>query len=625
MSDLLSIGLSGVLANQSALATAGHNIANVSTAGYSRQSVELQAAVSGKNTGSGVFGGDAQRVYEGFWSSQLQQSGSESSRLQTFNDMARTIDDILADPQGGMTPALQNFFSALQDVASDPGASSTRIALLSESEALSSRFQSLDRQFNDQGQYLNGRVSELVNEINGLAEGIQGLNGKLMGSAEGASPDLLDQRDHLLTLLADKVAVKTSNNGDGTVNVFIGNGQTLVSGVESFKLTTKPSAEDARELVVVYEGVGGSSDISSQIRGGEMGGLMDFRNEVLSVAKNHLGRVAVGIEQSVNQLHRQGMDLQGNLGGDFFSTAQPSALANRNNQGNANVAVQISDVSQLTTQNYQLSYDGAAWSLASDNGASQVSGVGPDLVLNGVTVSIVNNAAVAGDRFQINPLEQAASSLTTVLKNGNEIAAASPLKTSAEINNGGTARLSGLSINDVGNAALLAPVTLVFDAPPTRYSLLDGTTGAVLVAAQAYSGNDNVNLNGWQVNLQGQANAGDRFNIGSNVGGTADNRAMLSISALQSQGVLNQGASSFQEAYSELVVNVGSVTRKSAMNRDAQQALFDQVTARRESVAGVNLDEEAANLVRYQKAYQAAAQVISTSQSLFQTLLNAVR
>ncbi len=621
MSDLLATGLSGVLAYQGALATAGHNIANVNTPGYSRQSVEMQAV----STGSGVSARDAQRVYEGFWNNQLQDSGSEVKRLQTFNDMARTIDDILADPQGGVTPALQNFFAALQDVASDPGASSARIALLSESEALSSRFQSLDRRFEDQDRYVNGRLSELVNEINGLSEGIQGLNSKLMGSAEGASPDLRDQRDHLLQTLAEKIAVSTSNNGDGTLNVFVGNGQTLVSGVNAFKLTTQPSAQDARQLVVAYDGAAGISDIGSQVRGGEMGGLMDFRREVLSVAKNHLGRVAIGLSESINQLHRQGMDLQGNLGKDFFSTAQPTALANSNNLGGAAVAVQITDVGQLTTQNYQLSYDGAAWSLKSDNGASQVSGVGPDLSLDGLTVSIGNNLAVAGDRFQINPLETGAASLSLLIKNGNQIAAALPIKTSTDINNSGSASLSALTVNDTANAALLTPVSVVFDAPPSTYSLLDGGTGAVLAAAQPYTGNNTINLNGWQVTLQGQASAGDRFNIESNVGGVADNRSMLSVIGLQSQGILNGGVSSFQEAYSELVSNVGSVTRKSAMNRDAQQALFDQVTGRRESVAGVNLDEEAASLVRYQQAYQAAAKVISTSESLFQTLLNAVR
>jgi len=375
MSDLLATGLSGVLAYQGALATAGHNIANVHTAGYSRQSVEMQAT----STGSGVSARDAQRVYAGFWNSQMQDSGSEVKRLQTFNDMASNIDDILADPQGGVTPALQNFFAALQDVASDPSASSARIALLSESEALSSRFQSLDRRFEAQGREVNSRVSELVNEINGLSEGIQGLNAKLMGSVEGSSPDLLDQRDHLLQTLAEKIAVSSSKNSDGTLNVFIGNGQTLVNGVTGFKLATQPSAQDARQLVVAYEGAAGVSDIGSQVRGGELGGLMDFRKEILSVAKNHLGRVAIGLSESINQLHRQGMDLKGNLGGDFFSTAQPTAIANSNNVGAAAVAVQISDVGQLTTQNYQLAYDGAAWSLKSENGASQISGVGPAL------------------------------------------------------------------------------------------------------------------------------------------------------------------------------------------------------------------------------------------------------
>ncbi len=623
MADISSNALSGLLAQQRALATVGQNIANATTEGYTRQRIELSARppVGRLGPGNGVEVATVRRQYDAFLTSQLRETRSLQQQLETFNFQAGLLDDVLADPQGGITPALQAFYSAVQELSDDPASGSARVALLNEGEALVSRFHYLESRMRDQARFGNQRIEDQVNEINALASSLVDINIRIQGATGGAPAELLDQRDQALLALSEHVAVSTIENANGMLSVFIGTGQSLVDNANAFTLGTAQDPRDATQLRVVYNGANGTGDITDNITGGELGGMLDYQRTLLPEARNSLGRVALAIAETFNDQHREGMDLSGALGGDFFTTAAPQVAVNANNTGAATVTGLLTDISSVTVQDYELTFDGANFTLAREDGASSVTAAGPTLTLDGFSLTVAG-AAAAGDSFLVRPARAAAQAIGVAVSDPNAIAAAVPVRTEAALGNTGSGAISAGEVLDVTDANLLDTVQVRFNSG-TDFDLLDAN-GAVLAAAQPYTPGADIDFNGWRVDIQGAPRAGDTFTVRSNQGGIADNRNMLLLGDLQSSGILDGGSSTYQEAYSTMVGSVGAQTRQARVNADAQQVLFDSVQARRDSLSGVNLDEEAAYLIFHQQAYQASARAIATADTVFQALLSAV-
>jgi flagellar hook-associated protein 1 FlgK len=344
--------------------------------------------------------------------------------------------------------------------------------------------------------------------------------------------------------------------------------------------------------------------------------MLQFRSEMLDPAQNALGRVATGLAMTFNDQHREGMDLNNALGGDFFSYADAVVTARGTSAGT--VSATITDANALTTSDYVVSYDGANWTVTrlSDNSAV-ASGAGPTFSVDGIDITVGGTPA-AGDSFLVQPTAAGASGLSVAIADAREIAAAAPIRASRALANTGNASISAGSVLDATDANLLNTVTIDF-VSSSQYQI--NGAGPLI----AYTSGADIDVNGWRVQITGTPQAGDTFTVESNAGGSADNRNALLLSGMQKQLTLANGTASYQDAYGQIVADVGSRTRAAEINRDAQSAILDQAVAARESVAGVNLDEEAANIVRFQQAYQAAAQIIAVSDTLFQTLLGAVR
>ena len=630
MSDLLNTAVSGLLAAQRQLATTSHNISNISTPGYSRQRVELVTqnpqAINQISLGKGVVVSDIRRTYDEFVTTQVRDATSEYSRLSMFHQLAGVVDDMLADSGGGITPVLQRFFTAAQDVAGDPNSTAARIALIDQAGALTARFGYMDDRLSALQVDLTDRTGELIGEINELAKSIYETNQDLLaarGVSRSPPPDLLDRRDELLRQLSEKIGIQAVEQPTGAVNVFVGAGQLLVSEAEFNAVTATQNAADPSVMVVRIQSAGAAADITSSIGSGELAGVVDFRNGMIDDVRNGLGRLAVGIATLFNQQHRMGMDQNGTLGTDFFSVSGPQILPHNGNTGAATVTAANTDVSALTTDNYTAQFNGANWVLSRQDGTGSVTGAGPTLVLDGVTVTIGGGAPANGDSFVIKPTALAPGAFSVAVQRPELVAAASPVRSAASSANTGNANISRSTVLDATNANLLNPVTVRFNTPATTYDLVNTTTGAVLAAGQAYTSGANIDVNGWRIQIDGTPAPNDTFTVESNAGGVADNTNMLALVNLQNTGAFDGGNTNFQESYSSVVATVGSTTRFTEINLNAQDALKRTLVERRESVSGVNLDEEAADLVRYQQAYQAAARTISTAQELFQTLIAA--
>lgn len=627
MANLFDIGVSGLLATRRALGTISHNITNANTEGYSRQRLDV-AARQPQYFGTGFFGKGVdvkgvERQVDDFLVGQVRVGSTNLARADALHQFATQLDNLVADPKAGLATALQDFNDSLQDLANDPASVPTRTALLAGADTLTSRFHSMHARIDDLYNGVNQKISGIVDEVNGLARSIADINDKIAfetGRAGGAPPnDLLDQRDKMLLDLSRYVGVNTFSQDDGSINVLIGNGQVLVHGAVAEQLGVAPNALDPLRKEITYIAGPNTVVISDAISSGELAGVVEFRENMLDGARNALGRVGAAMAQVFNAQHREGMDLDGSLGGDLFTLPAPAIAAAAGNTGSVSLAFDGTAPGGLKATDYDLTFDGTNFQLRNiAAGTTQtLSGAGPFSV-DGLTLT-VGSAPAAGDQWLLQPMRYVARDIAVAVSDPRDLAAAAPIRTRAQLANGSDARISAGEVLDPTNAALLTTTTLVFNNPPTTYQV-NGAGPQI-----AYTSGANIDLNGWRVQISGTPRAGDQFVVQSNAGGVSDNRNGLLLGALASTDILDGGSATLQEGYAQLVSGIGSDTRKAEVSRTALSALLDNAEASRQSVSGVNLDQEAADLLRYQQAFQAAARVISTADTVFQALLDAVR
>lgn len=646
MANILSIAQSGLAAAQAGLAATGHNIANQKTPGYSRQQV-LQSSAGGQNYGFGFIGNGTnvdtiQRVYNDFLGTQASGVQSTKSQLDSYYTQINKINNMIADPSTGLTPAMTDFFAGIQDLISHPDAAASRQAVLSSAQSLASRLQSLDGQLRGMQDDVNNRIAGSVSNINSYAQQIGQLNTAIVKAASTGQPpnDLLDQRDQLIADLSkeSKVAVVKQ---DGSYSVFIGNGQPLVVGSAVFQLTTVASSADISRMEVGYINASGTTVTlpEGSLPGGALGGLFQFRSETLDPVQNSLGRIAIGLASTFNAQHKLGQDLNGAPGGDFFNVAIPVVLPDLRNTGTGVVEANITDAGALTASDYSLSYDGSNYTIKrlSDNASVYSNTAFPTAPIDGVDFNLTSGTMAVGDKFVIRPTVNGATDFNVLITDTNAIAAATPIRTSAATGNAGNGTISSGTIDATYTAATVAtPVTLQYNsgtntltgfpaALPVTVTTNGVTTNFAAGAPVTYTAGSTISFGGAQIQIDGAPKDGDTFTISANANGGGDNRNMLALGALQTKNVLIGGTASYNSAYAQVVNVVGNKTREVQVNGTAQGALLTSIQNSQQSESGVNLDEEATNLLRYQQAYQASSKVMQVVSDLFDTLISIAR
>ncbi len=625
MVDFLNTSLSGLLAYQRALATTSNNVANAGTPGFSRQEATFSSRapqlLGGGFVGTGVSVSDVRRIFDGFLAGEVRTATAGEGRLSTLAELSGRVGDLIGSRSGGLSGGLQSFFDSLQALSNDPSSTPVRQTLLGEGRALEGRLGQLSAQLDQIDLETSRRIEQSVDSINGLAQGIADLNQRIVsspGAADGRFPnELLDQRERLLNELAGEISVSTSAADNGALNVFIGNGQTLVLGSQATSLRAGTGDFGLVDPVIRF----GNTDLTRQLSGGNLGGLLDFRREVLDPVRNDLGRSVLALTENFNRIHRQGLDLNGQLGGDFFAVGAPLSLAAGNNSGGAALDVQIADASALTASDYELQFDGTGFELRnlSDGGAVPLSGTGSvadPLQAEGLSI-VVNGVPDAGDRFRILPQRDAVRGFQTLIDDPAGIAAAFPVRASSELSNSGDAAISSEEILDASDPNLLTTSTITFIDPNTYQ-----VNGA---GSFAFVSGDDIDLNGVRLQITGSPAAGDEFLIQANQGGAGDNRNALELLELREAGVVESGSRSLLEQADTLLARIGGVTAGAQTGLEAQSALLQDSQMALQSVSGVNLEEEAANLIRFQQAFEANARVIQAANTTFQSLLAAVR
>ena len=626
MSGILSTGTSALLAFQRALGTVGHNVANAATPGYSRQRVDL-AARPGQNTGAGYIGQGVdvarlQRLADGLVFARQVDSSGELGRLSQLSSMSGRVDGLVSDPATGLSTQWSSFFNAAKGVTADPASPIARGQLLSSADQLATRWRTLDGQLSTLETETNQRLQNKVGDANVLANEIAALNQNIAAAGSNAAPDLLDARAQRIDQLATLVGAETLAQDDGSINVFTSGGQALVLGNRAMTLTTAPDPFRPDRLQVALQGGGGVVRLPSSSVSGEVGGLLEFRDRVLDPARAELGRLANAFAESANAAQRAGVDYNGATGADLFTLAPPRVDAHSGNSGGATVTASVDDLGALKGHDLVLRFDGAWSATRADTGeavAMAGSGTSADpFKVSGIAL-VVGGAPAVGDRYALRPTADAAASLRLAFTDPAKVAAAAPLQARADTGNLGDARAASTTVTDAAAFAGFAGASVEF-IDDSSYTI----NGA---GPYAYAAGNPISdpATGWSLSLAGAPAAGDSFTLARTPPRSSDNGNARALGALDQKGLLDGGSRSLTLGLSQLTARVGTEARHADLGMEAQSAIHQQVVAERESVSGVNLDEEAADMLRFQQAYQAAAQVISTADNMFQTLLSAVR
>lgn len=662
MADLLNIGLSGLSASKTQLSITGHNISNVNTPGFSRQDAS-QATRTPQFSGAGYVGSgttlvEVRRSYSEFLTAQLRSSTSLSSDVEAYKSQIDQLDSLLAGSTTGITPSLQKFFSALQTAAEDPANIPARQLVLAEAEGLARRFNTVSDRLTEQNNFTNKQMAAVTDQVNRLAGSIGSLNNAIaIAAANGQQPnDLLDARDEAVRQLSTYIGVTVTPQDDNTFNVSVGTGQPLVVGSTVSRLEVVPGQSDPNRHEIQFVSGSSRQGITSQITGGELGGLIRYREEVLDPTLNSLGRLALAVSDQVNSQQIQGLDLKGQVGTALFGDYNASSLMGlratpfSSNTSTADASLRITDTQNLTISDYRMEFDGTNYTarrLSDGANITVTQNAGPPAYLSfadsagkdqGFTVAI-SGAPNAGDRFSLQPTRRGATDIKVVLDQADQLAFAAPVRAESNLQNVGTGVISQPGTTDSVDmdalkAALGSDITLTYNAgtPPS----ITGTgvtqvSPAVFTPGQANELAIEIDGRSFTFTVSGRPQDGDTFVIGFNTNGVSDNRNALNMVNLQTKQTIGADPSvpgsgkSFTDGYGELVERVGTLTAQARMDSEATGAILKQATDNRDSLSAVNLDEEAANLIKFEQYYNASAQIIQVARTMFDTLISTFR
>lgn len=670
---ILSIGVTGMQAAQLGMMTTQHNITNASTSGYSRQRI-VQATNNPMATGAGFVGqgvhvATIQRMYSDVLNTQVVHSQASVSQLTTYYNEISQINNLLADSSSGVSSAIQSFFNGVQEVASDPSSIDARQALVSSAESLAARFNSLSRSLSELSSGVNSQIESSVASINAYSKQIAELNKRIIvaqSSTNQPANDLLDQRDQLVGELNKLIGVNTVTQSDGTYNVTFGNGQPLVVGTLSLVLAATPSSADPSRIVVGVVNGNSIQELSeSLISGGALGGLVKFRSEALDPAINKVGLVGASLAQSFNAQNALGQDLLGNTVNSlsdvfqanlFVMPTAPKVITNSRNTGNAEISAGFLPVdsngtnfySNLTTSDYRLTYDGTDYKVTrlADN-ASWTSGSLPiTLASEGIWIDLDAGGMSTTDSFLIQPTRDIAKNLTVNAAVANDprlIAAAAPVTTAIGTGNTGTASITAGAVSTgYTSPADGSPVTFTYLSATNELDvsgLTNGTVVSVTVGGSTntytvgtdiipFSSGMSISFDGVAFSMSGTPANADTFTVSANTTGVSDGRNAVLLGKLQTQNTVfgstttGSATATYAAAYAQMVSDIGNKTRSADVNLTAQKSMLEQAASSRDSLSGVNLDEEAANLLSYQQSYQASAKMLQIATQLFDTLLS---
>jgi flagellar hook-associated protein 1 FlgK len=655
VSTLTVLGVKALTANYAALQTTGHNIANANVAGFSRQQAEF-ATAPGQFTGSGYFGlgvnvTTVSRAHNVFLAREATAASSlaamDAARMQQLG----RLEGLFRTGEGGLAFAATAFLNSFAELANRPADPAMRQVVLARSRDMASRFADTAGALDTMQANLQGELQETVATVNGLARSIAAINQQMVGLRSLGQPpnDLLDERDRLIGRLGDLVQVSRVDSADGTVGIFIGGGQRLVLGAQASELALRPDTADPGRLALgIREGTAVRDLGGTLLGGGRLAGMLRFQNEDLVDARNLLGRMAAVVGEAVNRQQAVGLSLRSdadNAPPPFFQLGAPRALAHGTNtlgpdgRPLGQVTLAIDDPGQLKPSSYLLEPDpddASQWRITrlvagqpSRDPTDRMSFAAGPVTFQGMTLDFGNPPPQPGDRFTLQPVARAANGMRALLDDPRDIAAASPLLAFAAAGNTGTAAVASLGFSAASAIPLpqaTTRITFTDDAGGYAWELLDENGVSLGAGAGTWQAGQPIpappdEINGFSLQLSGVPRAGDVLTVQPTPPQAlaANNGNALQLAALR-DAALSEGRT-LTDTYAMVLSDVGVRVQGARTAADISGNVARQAEAARSSVAGVNLDEEAARLIQFQQSYQAAAKVLQVAQTLLDAVL----
>lgn len=648
--SILSVAYSGLNAFQYALDVSANNIANATTRGYSRQSILLTPSqyqrYGSSYLGTGVTVGSVYRNADQFANAQVRSTLSTKSQYDTFFQQAGQIDRMLSQNGTSISSALQSFFDAFNQLNNAPDSSASRGVAYSQSQSLVEQFNFLQTNLNQFQQNSTAEIAAIANKINEIGANIVNFNAQI--SANTDSPELLDQRDQFLKQLSEYTDLTIIEQENGLINVGICTGEMLVVGTNQRTLWVQSDPATSSGTQVLLGSGAGQLDISGQLTTGKLGGLMSYESSVIATSSQTIGLMAIGLAQTFNAQNQLGMDMNNMLGANYFTdyTSQAMQLqrsvAAGTNMGTGVLSVNISDLAQVQISDYQLvvsdastnqvrvmrESDGTTMTLNwTSNPPAPPAG---QITVDGMTITIDDIAnLVDNDSFTLMPTRGAADDFALLITDPDSIALASPVRTSASMNNTGTGKIV---LGSLWNTAAVSDQYEVDFISSTQFNIVDVTTGITVSGPLSFTPNTinvvqipNATNPSYSIVLSGMPNSGDQFTAEYNQGGFGDNRNGLLLAGIQDLSLFDNGNETLFDCYSDLLSTVGSQTNQSQNRAAAFDVLYRQAVDFQESKSGVNLDEEGANLLRFEQAYAAAGKLMEVSNQMMRVLFDMMR
>lgn len=621
--DLLNMGSQGLLTAQRQLNTTSHNINNVNTEGYSRQSVVQQTNDpiwwGGSQHGTGVHAAEVRRGYDQFATNELNITTTNLSYATEREGQLGRLDNMLANSSKKIPEDMNQWHDAVKAMADSPNDLGSRKVVIEKAKLVASGLNDSYGILAKQKSEANEVLSGTLNRVNDIGRELVEVHKALIKTpASGADNDLMDRHQNLINELSQYTKVTVTPKNNETFNVMIGSGHTLVSGTESSELRMingKPDPQQTQLAIVEGKAL---KTIRNDDIGGKLAALFQYRDETLSQTMDEMGRIAIGFSDSVNELQSQGLDLNGEVGGNLFhdvnDPVSAAARARVPAGSTADLKVYIEDINQLKVGEYGLTFDGSQHTLTSPDGSRQSvvpSGNPAAFAVDGLRIQMDSPIGI-GDRIAIRPTRDGAGNIKALLDDPAKIAAQSYLSSATKTNGN-----ADLAINAAGG---LNEFQVAVSPDASQFAVLD-MKGNILQAPQVYPPSGEVNVGGTRFTLSSGAMGGDVFAVNLNAA-DGDNGNLIKMQDLQAQKIMNDGRSSVIDVYEGLNTEMGVQKASASRLKEVGLVEKDAAQSRVAEIAGVNMDEEAANMMKFQQAYMASSRIMSVANDTFDTLLN---
>jgi len=681
----LQIAKEGLFVQQSSVSVTSHNLANVNTEGYSRQQPVI-STIDPQLIGGIYFGRGARltaitKSYDKFLNNSIMLEKNILGQWKAKETHMSRLETVVNESgENGLNARFTEFWNAWHDVADNPTGIAERAVLQRAGQSLANAFQNMYRNLEQVQTDANNSVVNTIASINRLAQEIAGLNAQILGTETqgGNANDLTDARALKLEELSELIDIRMLESSNGQITVLTSFGKPLVADNVSWELAAKVDENRNNNYAVYFVDKSSTLDITDKITGGKLKGILEIRDTLVPSYLERLNTLAATLIAEVNKRHYQGYGLDGSTGNYFFNpvpiitnAAKTIAMDTVTASDPKKIAAAL-DVFDIDGSNNTIVFDddgilgGTAYRVVIPNGRytpqELAREIEQQLEQNGSGQSYAVTYDAAARRFSIASNPSNANELFLLWENPAANAAftlgfhSSIFEIRAGINDdidfseNGSPFTATLTPGRYTGEELAAEIqkqlmaqgdgeyTVTYDTTTRKFTITNSSnnTNNLTLAwstsgAAATLGFDSVDTSGIP---PGSSDTSD-FSFGSLAVGTAtasdfatggpqigDNRNALDLAALTDLPVLEQGTMTIGQYYSVMTGRVGNDAQEVNNGVKQEEFIIQQYEQRRKSIAGVSVDEEMINLIKYQQAFAASAKLIAALDEMLDKLLS---